>query len=99
MIYIVPSGMLNLCSLTHYFDSGRRVLYEPTNVMKCAADGCVWCDSMVQAEYWHDPLSEDEYKRRSVFLADINQEQVPMWLHCYPLVYKGHIFQSHFSNH
>lgn len=30
---------------------------------------------IVQAEYWHDPLNEDEYKRRSVFLADINQER------------------------
>jgi len=33
-------------------------------------------DSIVQAEYWHDPLNEDEYRRRSVFLADINQELV-----------------------
>jgi len=33
-------------------------------------------DSVVQAEYWHDPLHEDEYKQRSVFLADINQETV-----------------------
>jgi len=33
-------------------------------------------DSIVQAEYWHDPLHEDEYKQQSVFLADINQERV-----------------------
>jgi len=33
-------------------------------------------DSIVQAGYWHDPLREDEYKQRSVFLADINQERV-----------------------
>jgi len=39
--------------------------------------GCVTdTDSVVQAEYWHDPLNEDEYKRRCVFLADINQELV-----------------------
>lgn len=31
-------------------------------------------DHIVQAEYWHDPLREHEYKRASVFLADINQE-------------------------
>lgn len=31
-------------------------------------------DMLVQAEYWHDPLHEDEYKAKSVFLADINQE-------------------------
>ncbi|CAG2212260.1 palmitoyl-protein thioesterase 1-like [Mytilus galloprovincialis] len=31
-------------------------------------------DRLVQAEYWHDPMNEDEYKQKSVFLADINQE-------------------------
>jgi hypothetical protein len=30
----------------------------------------------VQAEYWQDPLNFDEYKKASVFLADINQERV-----------------------
>lgn len=32
--------------------------------------------SLVQAEYWHDPLQEDVYKSKSVFLADLNQENV-----------------------
>lgn len=32
-------------------------------------------DHLVQAEYWHDPLKEEEYKDKSVFLADINQEK------------------------
>lgn len=27
------------------------------------------------AEYWHDPLDEDNYKRLSIFLADINNER------------------------
>ncbi|ELU18250.1 hypothetical protein CAPTEDRAFT_166676 [Capitella teleta] len=31
-------------------------------------------DKITQAEYWHDPLNEAEYKKYSVFLADINQE-------------------------
>ncbi|XP_052089152.1 palmitoyl-protein thioesterase 1-like [Mytilus californianus] len=31
-------------------------------------------DRLVQAEYWHDPMNEDEYKKKSIFLADINQE-------------------------
>ncbi|KAK0168978.1 hypothetical protein PV327_002734 [Microctonus hyperodae] len=31
---------------------------------------------LVQAEYWHDPLQEDEYKKKSAFLADINNELV-----------------------
>merc|ERR1711976_527458 len=28
----------------------------------------------VQAQYWHDPLKEDDYRELSMFLADINQE-------------------------
>ncbi|CAG2054219.1 unnamed protein product, partial [Timema podura] len=31
---------------------------------------------LVQAEYWHDPLKEDEYRQASIFLADINNERV-----------------------
>lgn len=31
-------------------------------------------DRVVQAQYWHDPLSEWRYRMNSVFLADINQE-------------------------
>ncbi|XP_061214915.1 palmitoyl-protein thioesterase 1 isoform X2 [Neopsephotus bourkii] len=30
---------------------------------------------LVQAEYWHDPLKEDDYRKNSIFLADINQER------------------------
>ncbi|XP_063535331.1 palmitoyl-protein thioesterase 1-like [Cydia strobilella] len=33
-------------------------------------------DALIPATYWHDPLREDEYKKRSIFLADINNEQV-----------------------
>lgn len=29
---------------------------------------------VAQAEYWHDPLNEEEYKAKSIFLADINNE-------------------------
>lgn len=29
---------------------------------------------LVQAQYWHDPLDEDEYKKKSKFIAEINQE-------------------------
>ena len=31
-------------------------------------------DTLVQAQYWHDPLNEDLYAKKSIFLADINQE-------------------------
>lgn len=29
---------------------------------------------LVQAQYWHDPLNEEEYKAKSLFLAEINNE-------------------------
>lgn len=29
---------------------------------------------LVQAQYWHDPLNEEKYRKHSKFLADINQE-------------------------
>jgi len=32
-------------------------------------------DELVQAEYWHDPLNEDKYQRKSVFIAEINNER------------------------
>ncbi|XP_030360885.1 palmitoyl-protein thioesterase 1 isoform X1 [Strigops habroptila] len=32
-------------------------------------------EHLVQAEYWHDPLKEDDYRKNSIFLADINQER------------------------
>ncbi len=31
---------------------------------------------LVQAQYWHDSMQEDEYRQKSKFLADINQENV-----------------------
>jgi len=32
-------------------------------------------ESLVQAQYWHDPLDEETYRRKSVFLADINNSR------------------------
>ncbi|XP_067867381.1 palmitoyl-protein thioesterase 1-like [Heterodontus francisci] len=32
-------------------------------------------EHLVQAEYWHDPLNEDLYRNKSIFLAEINQER------------------------
>uniref|UniRef100_A0A0L8HBF9 Palmitoyl-protein thioesterase 1 n=1 Tax=Octopus bimaculoides TaxID=37653 RepID=A0A0L8HBF9_OCTBM len=31
--------------------------------------------SIVQAQYWHDPFNEGEYRNKSIFLADINLER------------------------
>jgi len=33
-------------------------------------------NSLVQAEYWHDPLDEPKYKEKSIFMAEINNEKV-----------------------
>lgn len=36
-----------------------------------------WAQNHVaQATYWHDPLHEETYRRKSTFLADINNEGV-----------------------
>ncbi|XP_030073821.1 palmitoyl-protein thioesterase 1 isoform X2 [Microcaecilia unicolor] len=32
-------------------------------------------EHLVQAQYWHDPLNEEQYRNSSIFLADINQER------------------------
>lgn len=32
-------------------------------------------NSLVQAEYWHDPIKESDYIKGSHFLADINNER------------------------
>lgn len=32
--------------------------------------------NLVQAQYWHDPLNEELYRNKSIFLADINQENI-----------------------
>ena len=31
--------------------------------------------SLVQAQYWNDPFLQDDYKDRSIFLADINLDR------------------------
>ena len=31
---------------------------------------------LIQAQYWHNPMDEALYKRSSIFLADLNQENV-----------------------
>merc|ERR1712038_87395 len=32
-------------------------------------------DHLVQAQYWHDPTEEEEYQKKSKFIAEINQLQ------------------------
>ncbi|KOC58883.1 Palmitoyl-protein thioesterase 1, partial [Habropoda laboriosa] len=33
-------------------------------------------ENFIQATYWHDPYQEEEYKNKSTFIADINNERV-----------------------
>ncbi len=40
-------------------------------------------NTLVQAEYWHDPLQEAEYAAKSVFLADINNVNVSARAHAH----------------
>lgn len=32
-------------------------------------------EHLVQAEYWHDPLDETQYRAKNIFIADINNER------------------------
>ncbi|KAM6173264.1 palmitoyl-protein thioesterase 1 [Erethizon dorsatum] len=43
--------------------------------LNTAAYSKVVQEGLVQAEYWHDPINEDVYRKHSIFLADINQER------------------------
>lgn len=56
-----PGGNVTICNIV------RELLNEGVYIDAVQ-------DRLVQAEYWHDPLNEDEYKKKSVFLADLNQE-------------------------
>lgn len=43
-------------------------------IYSCIIFMCVF--SLVQAEYWHDPIHEDDYKEKNIFLPDLNNENV-----------------------
>ena len=32
-------------------------------------------EKLVQAQYWHDPLANEEYRQKSLFMADINNDK------------------------
>lgn len=52
-----------------FCDYVRRILNEGAYVD--------WIQKhLAQAQYWHDPLHEAEYRAKSLFLADINNENV-----------------------
>ncbi|KAL7287366.1 hypothetical protein TKK_0018482 [Trichogramma kaykai] len=62
-------GLPNCASLQHHFCDYLRRLLHYTAYSKFVQE------KLVQAEYWHDPLKENEYKKYSIFLADINNER------------------------
>lgn len=65
-VYGFPRCPLNFTSVCDYI---RKLLNLGAYIDFVQKD-------LVQAEYWHDPLQEEEYREKSVFLADINQEKV-----------------------
>ncbi|CAH3023982.1 unnamed protein product, partial [Porites evermanni] len=59
-----PGENSTLCDIV------RKILNEGAYIRYC-----IQIIHLVQAEYWHDPLNEEEYREKSVFLAEINQEK------------------------
>jgi len=55
-----PEGLCN--NIRHLLDSAAYI--------------SVVQESLVQAQYWHDPLNEELYRNYSTFIAEINNERV-----------------------
>ncbi|XP_059488752.1 palmitoyl-protein thioesterase 1 [Neocloeon triangulifer] len=78
--------MLNLISLggqhqgvyglPHCFYPGHKWCDYVRKALNHAAYESYVQKTLVQAQYWHDPLNEDLYRNGSMFLADVNNEQV-----------------------
>ena len=49
-------------------------LYGYLICLECLLFSCT-C-SFVQAQFWHDPFDEENYRENNMFLSDINQENV-----------------------
>ena len=46
-------------------------------LMNYGAYTCFVQQHSIQAQYWHDPLQEEVYQEKNIFLADINNESEP----------------------
>ncbi|CAH8644355.1 unnamed protein product [Heterobilharzia americana] len=68
----------NFSNGLHMIGISQGGLFVRTLVQKCPQQGVFGIpkctESLVQAQYWHDPLKEDVYRQYSQFLADANQE-------------------------
>ena len=79
-----PQGMKNLIT----FGGQHQGIY---GLPKCGANHIIcdyirrllnygaytsWVqDQLVQAQYWHDPLDDEKYRAKSLFIADINNDR------------------------
>ncbi|KZC03815.1 Palmitoyl-protein thioesterase 1, partial [Dufourea novaeangliae] len=61
-------GLPNCASLEH------NVCNHMTRVIRYGAYLRFVQEKFIQATYWHDPYQEEEYKHKSTFLSDINNE-------------------------
>ena len=62
--------------ITEWSNTGESYTFRTCNVYKTYRI----LFRLVQAEFWHDPLNEDEYRKKCIFLPDINQENVSLKL-------------------
>lgn len=62
-------GKITLCTRLHF-------LFVHDYIVARVLDQFYFFRSLVQAQYWNDPLNQEEYKKASIFLADINNENV-----------------------
>ncbi|XP_031833214.1 palmitoyl-protein thioesterase 1 [Nomia melanderi] len=61
-------GLPNCANINH------KMCKHLTHVIKFGAYLRFVQEKFIQATYWHDPYQEEEYKEKSIFLSDINNE-------------------------
>ncbi|XP_063382168.1 palmitoyl-protein thioesterase 1-like [Cydia fagiglandana] len=64
-----------ISAMPHCIAVSNRTCSAMQELLEFAAYHSITQNTLVAAAYWHDPLRENEYKKKSVFLADINNEQ------------------------
>lgn len=72
--WVQKQYVLSLSDLLIWFSATEQFWITIRPV--CLSDAAFVPVSLVQAQYWHDPLNDDLYKMHSLFLADVNQERV-----------------------
>lgn len=73
----IGSQHQGISAMARCSDAHGRICWAARTIINFGAYlSCVQYRS-IQAQYWHDPLHEDNYRRKSIFLADINNEREP----------------------